>query len=40
VYAYSTLEALVAGERNGGKKTPLPAALAERPTAVSERPGT
>lgn len=40
VYAYASIETLLEGERVGGKKRPLPAASAERATAISERPGT
>jgi uncharacterized damage-inducible protein DinB len=36
IYAYSSLEALLDGERRGGAKTPLPGAAG---TPVTERPG-
>jgi hypothetical protein len=36
IYAYSSLDALLDGERRGGAKTPLPGAAG---TPVTERPG-
>ena len=36
IYAYSSLQALLEGESNGGAKAPLPGAGAK---AVTERPG-
>jgi hypothetical protein len=38
IYAYSSVEALLEGERRGGAKSPLPTAAADSARPVTERP--